>query len=104
MAKKLISILTPCFNEEGNVAELIERIRAVMSQLPAYDYEHIFIDNRSTDATVERVKQFAAQDRRVKLIVNVRNFGHIRSPYHGLLQARGDAVVYMASDLQDPPS
>ena len=100
---KLISVVTGCFNEEDNVEELHSRIRAQFERLPAYDYEHIFIDNASTDATVARIKAMAANDRRVKLIVNARNFGHIRSPMHALLQARGDAVIAMASDLQEPP-
>ncbi len=100
--RKLISIVTPCYNEEDNVDELAARIAATMGKEP-YDYEHIFIDNCSTDATVEKVKRLAANDPRIKLIVNVRNFGHIRSPYHGLLQAGGDACVVIASDLQDPP-
>lgn len=100
--RALISIVTPCYNEEGNVDELAQRIAEVMASLP-YEYEHLFIDNSSTDGTVEKIKTLAASDPRIKLIVNVRNFGHIRSPYHGLLQARGDAVVCIASDLQDPP-
>lgn len=100
---KLISVVTPCFNEEGNVRELHRRIRAVFAGLPGYDYEHLFIDNASRDGTVAAVKAIAAEDPRVKLIVNARNFGHVRSPAHGLLQASGDAVVLMASDLQDPP-
>jgi glycosyltransferase involved in cell wall biosynthesis len=100
---KLISVVTGCFNEEDNVDELHARIRAQFECLPAYDYEHIFIDNASTDATVARIKALAARDHRVKLIVNTRNFGHIRSPIHALLQARGDAVISMASDLQEPP-
>jgi glycosyltransferase involved in cell wall biosynthesis len=98
----LISIVTPCYNEEGNVKTLIERIAAVMVTLP-YEYEHIFIDNASTDGTVPIIKSMAAVDKRIKLIVNARNFGHIRSPYHALLQAKGDACICMASDLQDPP-
>jgi glycosyltransferase involved in cell wall biosynthesis len=100
---KLISVVTPCFNEQGNVTELHRRIAAQFAQLPDYDYEHIFIDNASTDATVEEVKALAATDPHVKLIVNARNFGHVRSPVYGMLQARGDAVILMASDLQDPP-
>ncbi len=100
---KLISVVTGCFNEEDNVDELHARIRAQFERLPAYDYEHIFIDNASTDGTVARIKAIAASDRRVRLIVNARNFGHIRSPMHALLQARGDAVIAMASDLQEPP-
>lgn len=103
MTRTLISVVTPCFNEEDNVEELYQRIRAQFEQLPAYDYEHIFIDNASSDRTVERVKALAARDKRVRLIVNARNFGHIRSPMHALMQARGAAVIALASDLQDPP-
>ena len=101
---KLISVVTPCYNEEGNVEELYRQIQAVFAALPEYEYEQIFIDNASMDRTVELVKGLAAQDKRVKLIVNTRNFGHIRSPYYALLQARGAAVIAMASDLQDPPT
>ena len=100
---KTISIITPCYNEEGNVDHLVQRIREAMSAFPAYRYEHIFIDNCSTDGTPERLRALAAADRRVKVIFNARNFGYIRSPYHALLQARGDAAVMMASDLQEPP-
>ncbi len=99
---KRISILTPCYNEAENVDELYERIQNAM-QGQDYEYEHIFIDNASTDRTVEKIRVLAAKDRRVKAIINTRNFGHIRSPYYGLLQAKGDAVIVMASDLQDPP-
>ena len=100
---KLISIVTPCFNEADNVDELYARLLRVRAQLPHYRFEHIFIDNASTDDTVLRVKQLMPADSAVRLIVNARNFGHIRSPYHALLQATGDAVVLLASDLQDPP-
>ncbi len=100
--RKLISIVTPCYNEEANIDELYQRIVGVMSHLD-YDYEHIFIDNCSTDGSIAKLRELAAQDKRVKLILNARNFGHIRSPYHALLQARGDACVLIASDLQDPP-
>ncbi|TCG09481.1 glycosyltransferase [Paraburkholderia steynii] len=99
---KLISIVTPCYNEEENVEELAAQIAATMAKLP-YRYEHIFIDNHSTDRTVELIKKMASTDRRIKLIVNARNFGHIRSPFYGILQATGDACVLIASDLQDPP-
>lgn len=100
---KTLSIVTPCYNEEGNIAVLIGRVRELMAQLPAYDFEHIFIDNCSTDRTLLLLKQFAAEDRRIKIIVNARNFGHIRSPYYALLQAQGDAVISLVADLQDPP-
>lgn len=100
---KLISVVTPCFNEEGNVRELHERIKEAFAPL-AYRYEQIFIDNASKDGTVAALRDLAAADPNVKVIVNVRNFGHIRSPYHGILQAKGEAIICMASDLQDPPS
>jgi len=103
MVRKLISIVTPCFNEEENVRELAERIRAVFKQLPGYDYEHILIDNASTDRTPELLRELAGEDGRIKVILNTRNFGHIRSPYHAMLQSQGHAVIGMASDLQDPP-
>jgi len=101
---KLMSIVTPCYNEEGNVEELYKKIKDVASSLENYRYEHIYIDNASTDGTQEIIKAIAAQDSHVRLIINNRNFGHIRSPVHGMLQAHGDAVIIMASDLQDPPS
>lgn len=100
--RKLISIVTACYNEEENIEELYQRIAAVMAE-QSYDYEHICIDNCSTDGTVKKIKEIAAHDKRLKLIVNARNFGHLRSPYYGLLQAKGDACVVIASDLQDPP-
>lgn len=100
---KLISIVTPCFNEEDNVKEVYEKVRLVFQQLPQYLYEHIFIDNASTDRTVEKLKSLALKDNNVKIIVNTRNFGHIRSPYHAIIEARGDAVITLVADLQDPP-
>lgn len=100
---KTISIVTPCFNEEANIEQLYERIKAVLGSIPQYSYELIFIDNASTDNTVLKIKELIKSDSNVRLIVNARNFGHIRSPYYGLMQAKGDAVVLMASDLQDPP-
>src|SRR5450759_5009191 len=98
-----ITVLTPCYNEADNVQTLYERVRAVFQPLDEYAYEHVFIDNASTDETVSILRAIAARDRNVKVIVNTRNFGHIRSPYHALLQARGEAVIGLASDLQDPP-
>jgi glycosyltransferase involved in cell wall biosynthesis len=74
-----------------------------MSEIPGYDFEHIYIDNASVDQTVPILRHLAAVDKKVKVILNTRNFGHFRSIYHGILQAQGDAVVLMAADLQDPP-
>jgi glycosyltransferase involved in cell wall biosynthesis len=99
----LLTILTPCFNEEGNVREVYRQVKAAMQALPGYDYEHLFIDNASKDGTVAILRELAAADKRVKVIVNTRNFGQVRSPYHALLQARGDAVMTCVADLQDPP-
>src|SRR5882724_485059 len=74
-----------------------------MTQIGKYRYEHIFIDNHSRDRTVEILKRIAASDTNVKVIVNARNFGHVRSPMHALYQATGDAIISIVSDLQDPP-
>lgn len=104
MQKKLISIVTPCFNESDNVAELYRRIKdSIASSLDRYNFEIIFIDNASTDDTVQKLKSLALIDKTVKVIVNTRNFGHIRSPYYGILSSSGLATIYLASDLQDPP-
>lgn len=100
---RTISIVTACFNEEQCVEALILKVKQVMTTLPDYDYEHIFIDNSSRDRTVDILKEFARKDRRIKIIVNRRNFGHIRSPFHGLMQGKGDCVVSLVADLQDPP-
>lgn len=101
---KLISIVTPCFNEEQNVEAVYQQVKDVFLKLPKYRYEHIFIDNDSSDKTVEILKTISQKDPNIKIIVNVRNFGHIRSPYYGILQSTGDAVVLVVSDLQDPTS
>ena len=103
MTRKTISIITPCYNEEANVLNLYNQVRAVMAGIGRYEYEHIFIDNSSRDNTVAILKMIAAEDPNVKVIVNARNFGHIRSPIHALMQARGDAMIGIVADLQDPP-
>jgi glycosyltransferase involved in cell wall biosynthesis len=95
--------MTACYNEEENVLNLYNQVREVMVGIGRYEYEHIFIDNSSKDNTVAILKAIAAQDKNVKIIVNARNFGHIRSPIYGLFQARGDAVISIVADLQDPP-
>jgi len=100
---KLISIVTPCYNEEQNVEILYRQVKDIFDMLPEYHYEHIFIDNSSTDRTVEILKGIASRDPNLKIIVNVRNFGQIRSPYYGILQSKGDAVISLVADLQDPP-
>ncbi|MBX9577429.1 MAG: glycosyltransferase [Chthoniobacterales bacterium] len=104
MNKKLITIVTPTFNEAGNVEELYQQVRGIFQNLPQYDYEHLFIDNASTDETVDRLKKIILTDPKVKLIINQRNFGHARSPLYACYQAKGDAIISLACDLQDPPS
>jgi glycosyltransferase involved in cell wall biosynthesis len=100
---KTVSIVTHAYNEEDNIEAMYLRIREIMQAYPQYAYEHIFIDNHSTDSTATILRRIAAADRHVKVIVNARNFGHIRSPVHALMQAQGDAVIGIASDFQEPP-
>jgi glycosyltransferase involved in cell wall biosynthesis len=103
LSQKTISIVTHAYNEEGNIEALYFRVREIMQAYPQYLYEHIFIDNHSTDSTVAILKRLAESDKNVKILVNARNFGHIRSPIHALFQARGDAMIGIASDFQEPP-
>lgn len=101
--KPLISIVSGCYNEEANIKELILRIKKVIDKIDKYDYEIIIIDNNSTDNTRNLLREACKIDEKVKVILNTRNFGHIRSPYYGMLQANGNAVIYLVSDLQEPP-
>jgi len=103
MAKKLISIVTPTYNEIENIELLLGSIREVIASLDEYDFEILVIDNCSQDGTQDKLRELASKDSRIKLIFNARNFGHIRSPYYGILQSSGAATIYMASDFQDPP-
>lgn len=100
---KTLTILTPCYNEEANVRDVYLQVRAAVAAAGNYEYEHLFIDNASTDNTLQELKTIAARDKNVKIIRNTRNFGHVRSPMHALYQARGDAVIGIVADLQDPP-
>jgi len=102
--KKIVTIVSGTFNEEANVRGLVEEVRRVLESVEEFDYEHLIIDNASTDSTAAILREIAAADRRVKVILNTRNFGGIRSGYHVLLQARGDVVIPIVADLQDPPS
>jgi len=104
MEKKLISVMTPCYNEEENVEALYLAVKKEFERISRYDYEHIFIDNNSKDKTQEILERLAKADKNVKVIFNTRNFGQFLSPYYGLLQANGDAVISMACDFQDPPN
>jgi glycosyltransferase involved in cell wall biosynthesis len=101
--KKRVTVMTPTYNEEENVRELYQAVKEVFAGLPQYDYEHLFIDNASKDRTAAILKEIAREDKNVKVIINTRNFGHVRSPYYGVIQSTGDAVVCLVADFQDPP-
>ncbi len=101
---KTITLLSGTLNEVENVEELFRRVWAAVEPFRGkYEFEYIVIDNDSTDGTQDLLRKIAAADRRIKVIFNMRNFGHVRSPLHALFQARGDAIIALASDLQDPP-
>lgn len=100
---KVITVVTPCYNEENNVLKIYQKIQTVFKKLDNYKYFHLFIDNASTDNTATILKELADNDKNVKLIINTRNFGPVRSPYYGLLQAQGDAAIFISADLQEPP-
>ena len=103
MDKKLISVVLPCYNEEGNVEKIAEAIiKLFENELSKYDYEIIFIDNDSKDHTRDILRLMCKKNKNIKAIFNAKNFGQFNSPYYALLQTRGDAVVSMASDFQDP--
>jgi glycosyltransferase involved in cell wall biosynthesis len=103
--KKLLSVVTPCFNEFHTVRDCHATVRELFArELPEYDYEHIFCDNGSTDGTVAILRELAAGDARVKVILNSRNFGGARSTFNGILRTSGDAVfTFLPADMQDPP-
>ena len=98
-----LSIIVACFNEVGNVEELVSRIRKVMENEKNYEYEIIFTDNDSTDGTQDILRKLASEDSRIKVILNNKNYGPMRSPKNALKYVTGDVVILIASDLQDPP-
>ena len=99
-----ISIVIPCYNEEGNVAKIANNIKDIFNtHLKDDKYEIIFIDNGSTDTTHQKIKELCASDKNIKLIINAKNYGQLVSPYYGMLQANGDAIIQMVCDFQDPP-
>jgi glycosyltransferase involved in cell wall biosynthesis len=103
MTAPLVSVVVPCYNEEGNVDALYERLCAVFASIADVRFQIVFIDNASADRTPELLRALAARDRRVKVIFNMRNFGPLRSPLHAFFESPGDALICMACDLQDPP-
>lgn len=102
--KKKIALISSAFNEKDNIIPLYERIRKTVSSFrDRYEFTWLVVDNASTDGTDGVLRRLAAEDRSFQVIFNTRNFGHILSPYYGMMQAEGDAVLYLASDQQDPP-
>ena len=87
--KKLISIITPTFNEENNIEKIIFKIENIMNNHSQnYDYEHIVIDNNSLDKTPNILRKVASKKKNLKVILNSKNFGQSRSPFYALLQSR----------------
>lgn len=101
--KKTISVLIPCYNERENARPIYEAVRDELKKnCPDYDYEILFIDNKSRDGTRDILEQICAEDKHVKAIFNTKNFGQFNSPFYGLLQTSGDCAIMMCADFQDP--
>lgn len=103
MTKKLISIVTPCLNEEDNIEAIYEKIKSIFLEMKDYEYEHIFIDNKSTDNTRKILRNISSNDKKIKVIFNTRDYGQWASPFYALQQSSGDAAILIVADLQDPP-
>lgn len=102
-AKKTISVMIPTYNEEENARPIYEAVRdELQKSCPAYDYEILFIDNKSTDRTRSIIEEICARDRHVKAIFNSKNFGQFNSPYYGMIHTSGDCTITICADFQDP--
>ena len=100
---KTISVMIPTYNERENAQAIYEAVRDVIKkELPAYDYEILFIDNKSTDGTREIIESICSSDPKVKAIFNQKNFGQFNSPYYGIIHTSGDCTITMCADFQDP--
>ena len=99
---KTVSIMIPCYNEEENIVAISEAVVRQMEELPQYDYEILFIDNCSQDNTRPLLRQICAENKKIKAIFNVKNFGQFNSPYYGLCQTTGDCAISICADFQDP--
>lgn len=102
--KKTLSVMIPCYNEEENVRAIYEAVkRQFIENLPQYDYEILFIDNKSQDQTRDIIRQICSEDKNVKAIFNCRNFGQFNSPYYAITQTSGECCITLCADFQDPP-
>lgn len=103
MNGKTISVMIPCFNEEENVFEIYKAVKnEINTNLSEYDYEIVFIDNKSQDNTRKIIREICKKDSNVKAIFNIKNFGQFNSPYYAMTQCTGDCVITMCADFQDP--
>ena len=101
---KKISVVIPCYCEEKSIRLMYDRLKAVFdSQLLSYDYEIIFVDDHSPDGTWKEIENICKLDKKVKGILNAKNFGFIRNVFFTLKQGTGDATFMLFGDLQDPP-
>ena len=101
--RKTITIVSPTFNEEEGLVNFLNRLILIKKKITAYKVDIIIIDNASTDNTQNILRKYAQKYKFIKVIFNVRNFGHVRSPYWGIIQSTSDITIYLASDLEDPP-
>lgn len=102
--RQTISVMIPCYNEEENARPIYEAVRdELINSCPEYDYEILFIDNKSIDRTRDIIRRICEEDPHVKAIFNVKNFGQFNSPFYGMLQTAGDCTITMCADFQDPP-
>lgn len=100
---KKISVMIPCYNEEENVRAIYEAVRDELCRsCGQYDFEILFIDNKSQDNTRQIIREICREDKRVKAIFNCKNFGQFNSPFYGLLQTTGDCTISICADFQDP--
>jgi glycosyltransferase involved in cell wall biosynthesis len=101
--RKTISVMIPCYNEEENARPIYEAVRdELLKSCPNYDYEILFIDNKSKDRTREIIEEICNKDKHVKAIFNVKNFGQFNSPYYGIINTTGDCTITICADFQDP--
>ena len=100
---KKISVMIPCYNEEDNVRPICDAVKKILKEeLSEYDYEILFIDNKSKDRTRKFLRELCAEDKHIKAIFNIQNFGQFNSPYYGLCQTTGDCTILLCADFQDP--
>ena len=103
MDKKKISVMIPCYNEEENARPIYEAVKNELeTNLPQYDYEILFIDNKSTDNTRKIIREICKENKKVRAIFNCRNFGQFNSPYYGIINTSGDCCITICADFQDP--